>query len=128
MIERSSARLKAPDALCRPEPEGRDVVEHLGPEGRDGVFNTGRNLREDLARDESVALQSSERLREGLLADAFDMLHDAGEAHGLTVIGNHGHGPERPLVRDAGDHLARERIFGFAQGLAKFCDFFPTGF
>jgi hypothetical protein len=85
MVERGSAVLKALDALCHPEPEGRDVVEHLSPEGRDGVFNPGRNLGKDLARYESVALQSAESLRQGLLADAFDLIHDAGEAHGLCV-------------------------------------------
>ncbi len=33
MIERGSAVLKALDALCHPEPERRDVVEHLGRRG-----------------------------------------------------------------------------------------------
>ena len=61
-VERSSAVLKALDALCHPS-QRRDVVEHLGAEGRDGVFNPGRNLGKDLARYESVALQSAERLR-----------------------------------------------------------------
>src|ERR1700677_2641642 len=64
MVERGSAVLKAMDALCHPEPEGCDVVEHLGPQGRDCVFNPGRNLGKDLARDESVALHSAERLRQ----------------------------------------------------------------
>ena len=98
MVERGSAVLKALDALCHPEPEGCDVVEHLGTEGRDGVFNPWRNLGKDLARYESVALQSAESLGQGLLADAFDLIHDPGEAHGLTVFGNHAHGPERPFV------------------------------
>jgi hypothetical protein len=63
------------------------------------VYSTrGGNLGKDLASYESVALQSAERLREGLLADPFDLIHDAGEAHGLPELGNHAHGPERPLV------------------------------
>jgi hypothetical protein len=97
-VERGSAVLKALDALCHPKPEGRDVIEHLGTEGRDGVFNPGRNLSKDLPRYEPVALQSAEGLRKGLLADAFDPIHNAGEAHGLAMFGNHAHGPERPLV------------------------------
>ena len=62
-IERGSAFLKALDALCRPEPEGGDIIEHIAPQGRDGVFNPGRNLSKDLARYQSVAFQSAERLR-----------------------------------------------------------------
>src|SRR5271156_4243864 len=97
-IECGSVVLKRLDALCHPEPERCDVVEHLGPEGCDGVFNPGGNLVKDLASYESVALQSAERLREGLLADTVDLIHDAGEAHGLPELDNHAHGPERPLV------------------------------
>jgi hypothetical protein len=48
-IERGSAALKALNACRHPEPERSDVVEHLGAESRDGVFNPGRNLGKDLA-------------------------------------------------------------------------------
>src|SRR5208337_5551446 len=118
-IERGSAALKALNACRHPEPERSDVVEHLGAESRDGVFNPGRNLGKDLAGYESVMFQSAERLRQRLLADAFDLIHDAGEAHGPAMFGNHAHGPERPLVGYAGDHFACECIFGFGQCLAE---------
>src|SRR5258708_24414615 len=100
MVECGSAVLKALDGLSGPEPERCNVVEHLRAEGRDGVLNPGRNFSKDLARDESIALQSAERLREGLLADAFDPIHDAGEAHGLTLTEyrNHADDPDRPLL------------------------------
>ena len=126
MVKRGSAVMKALDALCHPEPEGRDVVEHLGAEGRDGVFNPGRNLGKDLAGYESVALQSAESLRQGLLADAFDLIHDPGESHWLTELGDDAHGPERPFVRDAGDHVSCECVFGFGLRLAESCDIFPA--
>src|SRR5271167_2767186 len=61
-VERDSAVLKALYVLCRPEPEWRNVVEHLGAEGRDAVFHPGRDLGKDLARYESVALESAECL------------------------------------------------------------------
>ncbi len=54
IVEGSSAGLKELDALCRPEPEGHDVVEHLGTQRRDRVFNSGRNLSKYLAGNEPV--------------------------------------------------------------------------
>src|ERR1700735_1941194 len=125
-VERGAAVLKAPDTRCDPEPERRDVIEHRGAEGGHGVFDAGWDLGEDLARYVSVALQAAECLRQGLLADAADLVHDAREAHGLAGFGDHTHGPERPFVRDAGDHLAGERILGFGQRLAEILDVLPA--
>jgi hypothetical protein len=58
------------------------------------VYPTRGNLGKDLASYEAVALQSTERLGEGLLADTVDLIHDAAEAHGLTELGDRAHGPE----------------------------------
>jgi hypothetical protein len=96
-IECGSAVLKDWTLFATQSQSGA-TLSSISEPSRDGVFNPGRNLGKDLARYESVALQSAERLRQGLLADAFDLIHDAGEAHGLTVFGNHAHGPERPFV------------------------------
>ena len=86
---------------------GCDVVEHLGAERSDCVLDAGRDLGEDLAGDEAVAFEAAKGFGEGLLTDACNVLHDAGRsAWGGAVFGDDAHGPERPLVRDAGDHLA----------------------
>ena len=100
--------LKPMDAFRDPQPKGCDVVEHLSAERCNSIFDAGRNFGEDLAGDEPVALETAKRLGQGFLADAFDVLDDARETHGAPVVNDHAHGPERPFVGDASDHLTRE--------------------
>jgi hypothetical protein len=65
--------------------------------------------------------------RGGILADAFDLFHDAREAEGRAGFGEDGHGPERPFVGEACNHFAGEGVVGFGLGVAEFLSSGPAG-
>jgi hypothetical protein len=64
-------------ALCDPQPKWCDIVEHLGAERCNSIFDAGRYFGEDLAGDEAIAFEAAKRLGQGFLANASDVLHDA---------------------------------------------------
>jgi len=94
------------------------MFEHLDAERGDGVFDARRNLGEDLARDQAVAFQLAQSLGKRLLADALHLLHDLREANRSAGFSEHADGPQRPLVGQAGDHLAGQAIFDFGESVA----------
>lgn len=125
-IEGCAGATESQYAFGYPGPEWGYVLQHVEAERGNGVFNAGRHLGKDCAGGEAVALKGSEGLGEGLLADAFYLLHHAGKTDRLACLGENGHGPEGPFVGQTGDHFAGEGVFVFSLGIAEFSGFRPA--
>jgi hypothetical protein len=119
-IESGAGCTEAGDAFCNRGPERGYLLEHVDAQWGDAVFDAGWDLGEDFAGGEAVALEGSESLGEGLLADALNLFHDTREAQRGACFCEDSHGPERPFVGEASNHLAGESVLIFGLGVAEF--------
>jgi len=123
-VEAVAGGLELVDVAGDPEPEGQDVLEEFDAKRGDGVLDARGDFHEHGAGGEAVALELAEGFGEGFLADAFDLLEDAGEAQGCAGGGENVHDPTRPFVGDVSDEGAGGGVFGVSEGVAERAGFF----
>ena len=114
-VEARACLLEVLEAARNPEPERLEALQDFAAFGGERVLDSRRNLRVDGARDQAIAFQLAQSLREHLLADAVDSFQEPCEAQRGIALCENVERPERPLARDVSEDLAQELFLFDAQ-------------